>query len=448
MTAEERVALKEAQRKANKKDKILLGIKIGAFVLVVAGLIFLIVRKGSNAGKIKTDFIQTGVIDKYFDSELTFIRTEYEVTSLGSGRVIPAVNEGDKVAAGSLVAHVVKDGYEDELEKLREIESKIAVAINASSYIGSDTNVELIAINEKIDAIRQKISRLSLSGDISKYSECIKELKTALEVKNNILANIDSPNAYVKELQAERDVIYNGLADYMNEITAPYAGVVSFHIDGNQNTSSINTKKIIEYTKSEMGNTDTLTQSVTEFKNNEMQYMYGKSVTHGDVIARITPDVTYYISVDCTEAQAGSISVGDHLMLRSEARDYSVTADVVAVFLNGSKSSVLLETSSGLASSLSNRKVKGDVILSYTEGIKVVRRCLSEIDSAGVTARIAIVRSGYVEFVYVNILASDGEYVIISNKSQLSQGDDGISVRINDQYVINHEDVREGQVIE
>jgi len=171
-------------------------------------------------------------------------------------------------------------------------------------------------------------------------------------------------------------------------------------------------------------------------------------VTHGDVIARITPDVTYYISVDCTEAQAGSISVGDHLMLRSEARDYSVTADVVAVFLNGSKSSVLLETSSGLASSLSNRKVKGDVILSYTEGIKVVRRCLSEIDSAGVTARIAIVRSGYVEFVYVNILASDGEYVIISNKSQLSQGDDGISVRINDQYVINHEDVREGQVIE
>lgn len=448
MTAEERVALREAQRKANKKDKILLGIKIGAFVLVVAGLIFLIVRKGSNTGKIKTDFIQTGVIDEYFTSEFTFIRTEYEVTSIGTGKVIPAVNEGDKVAAGAIVAHVVRDGYEDALEKLREVESKIAVALNASSYIGSETNVELVAINETIADLRRKLSGLSLTGDISQYSNYIKELESALEIKNSILAHIDSPNAYIKELQDERSVIYNSLDGYMNEITAPYAGVVSFYLDGNQNTSSISTNKIVEYKQSESGSTDTLVQTITKFDNSDMQYMYGKNVQHGDVIARITPDVTYYISVPCTQAQAKSIHSGDNLMLKSEARDYSVTATVIEVIQNGNNSSVLLETSSGLTSSLSNRRVKGDVILSYTEGIKVVRRCLSEIDSAGVTARIAIVRSGYVEFVYVNILASDGEYVIISNKSQLSQGDDGISVRINDQYVINHEDVREGQVIE
>lgn len=446
MTAEERVALKDAQRKANKKDKILLGVKIGVFALVVVGLVFLIVRKGSAQGKIKTDFIQTGVIDKHFESEFTFIRTEYEVTSTGSGKVIPAVNEGDKVAAGQIIAHVVKNGYQDELENLREIEEKLAVALNASSYVGSETNVELIEINKKITALSQQIAALSHSGNIADYSNLVKELETALEVKNSIFVNMDSPNAYVKQLQEERDQVYNGLLAYMYEVTAPYSGVVSFYIDGCQIQSSINSNKITEYMGDEYSDNSKLLQENTKIDNKNMKHMYAQEVSHGDVIARITPDVIYYISVSCNEKQAMELHKNDNVMLKSEARDYSVTAQVVEVFANGDNSSVLLKTQHGLTSMLSNRRTKGDVILSYTEGIKVVRRCLSEFDSAGVTARIAIVRSGYVQFVYVNILAQDGEYVIISNRNQFSD-EDSISVRVNDQYVINHEEVREGQVI-
>lgn len=448
MTSEDRNALKEAQRKAQKKNKIFLGIKIGVFIAVIGMLVFLIVHKGNAKGRIRTDFIQTGVIDEYFSSDLTFIRTEYEITSPGEGKVIPKVNEGDKVSAGSIIAYIVKEGYEEELKKLRELESKIAVANNASSYVGSETNVELVSINEEIANLRRKITMLTLSGDISLYSRYKQELETALEIKNNILLNIEAPNEYVKELKAEYDTVYKGLRNYMKEVISDKSGVVSFYIDGNQNVSSLNAMKISEYQKNSSEDLLKLDKSVISFSNNEMKYMYGQNVSHGDVVARITPDVSYYIAVRCAENQLSSVSEGTNILLKSANRDYSVTARVVEVFKDGKDSAIILEASCGISSSLSFRSVEGDVILSYTEGIKVVKRCLSEIDSAGVTARIAIVRSGYVEFIYVNILASDGEYVIINSKSNLSQGEEGISVRINDLYVINQEDVKEGQIIE
>lgn len=448
MTPEERNALKEAQRKARKKSNIFLGIKIGVFVAVVGVLIFLIVHKGSAEGKIQTDFIQTGVIDESFRSEFTFIRTEYEVTSPSGGKFIPKVNEGDKVAAGTVIAHVVKDGYEEQLKKLREIESKIAVANNASSYIGSETNVELISISEEIDRIRSKITQLALSGDISQYTQYKSELETALEIKNNILLNIDSPNAYVQELNKEYDAIYQTLSGYMKDVVAEQAGVVSFYIDDNQNQSSLNAMKITEYINADPDSMPQLPETVIVFSQSEMRYMYEKQVQHGDVVARITPDVMYYVSVKCSEAQLAGISEGTNIMLKSANRDYSVTASVVKLFKNGKDSAIVLQTAHGLQASLSDRTVEGDVILSYTEGIKVVKRCLAEVDSAGITARIAIVRYGFVEYVYVNILAADDEYVIISNIRDLAQEDEEVSVRVNDLYVINHEDVKEGQVIQ
>lgn len=447
MTADERSALKEAQRKAKRNSRIFLAIKIGFFAVFVAVLIFLIVRKGNEDGKIQTDFIQTGVIDESFRSELTFIRTEYEVASPAGGKFIPKVNEGDKVAAGTVIAHVVKEGYEEQLKKLREIESKIAVANNASSYIGSETNVELDEINRQIKILREKITTLAFSGDISLYAQYKSDLETALEIKNNILLNIDAPNAYVQELNKEYNAIYQTLSNYMKEVVAEQAGVISFYLDDNQNQSSLNAMKITEYVNADPESMPQLSDTVIDFSPNEMEYMYEKTVVHGQPVARITPDVSYYISVDCTEVQLAGINVDSNIMLKSVNRDYSVTAQVVKIFKNGKDSAILLKTSHGLRASLSDRTVEGDVILSYTEGIKVVKRCLAEIDSAGITARIAIVRYGFVEYVYVNILASDDEYVIISNIRDLAQEDEETSVRINDLYVINHEDVKEGQVI-
>lgn len=65
------------------------------------------------------------------------IRDEYAVTAGFSGKVIAAVNEGDRVAAGAVIAYIVKPEYESDLEELREIEDKITAAQSVSSYVNT-----------------------------------------------------------------------------------------------------------------------------------------------------------------------------------------------------------------------------------------------------------------------------------------------------------------------
>jgi hypothetical protein len=71
---------------------------------------------------------------------------------------------------------------------------------------------------------------------------------------------------------------------------------------------------------------------------------------------------------------------------------------------------------------------------------------LSDWDSAGVTARLTILRSGYVRFAYVNVLGRDNDYAIINSRSTLDDGS-GVSVRENDEYIVNYDKVYEGQAI-
>ena len=74
---------------------------------------------------------------------------------------------------------------------------------------------------------------------------------------------------------------------------------------------------------------------------------------------------------------------------------------------------------------------------------------MTEWDTARLTARITIVRSNYVSYVYVNVLAEDSEYAIISNSNGFGSEDENeiTNIRINDLYVVNYEKVTEGQII-
>ena len=109
----------------------------------------------------------------------------------------------------------------------------------------------------------------------------------------------------------------------------------------------------------------------------------------------------------------------------------------------------MFESSTGVAGAAAERIIDSELIIDQMSGLKVPKRALSEWDSAGLTARIAVLRSSYVSYVYVNILAEDGEYAIISPSNDfVTEQDEGVtSVRVNDIYVVNHEKVTEGQII-
>ncbi len=439
-----------SERSPKRKKSILTAVKVLLFLLLVAGTIFIILyNKEENENMPKTAFLSTGTIENFFSADIHMIRDESAVTAGFSGKLVAAVNEGDRVAAGAVIAYVVKPGYENDLKNLRDIEDKITTAQSASSYVGTQSG-EINSMNETIREVTYLLS--AMSGDtagMSAYPELIKKLDGLFRMKNDIMMNAETADAYITELKNERAAVLARLGDSMHEVKTQQAGVVSFYTDSESQNASGKAQAITEYInkKGETGNL--LAESALSFGSTDLRYTVGADVGENDVAARITPDVTYYLAADITGINYSGLSEGKSVAVKASGREFSIDATVQELLRYGDKTYVLMKSSTGIAGTISKRVVKSDIVVDSSEGIKVPKRALAEWDSAGLTARIAIVRSNYVSYVYVTILAEDSEYAIISNSNGFGSEDpDSItSVRINDLYVVNYEKVTEGQII-
>ena len=440
-----------SERAPKRKKNILTAVKVILFLLLVAGTVVLILyNKQENENTPKTAFLSTGTIENSFNADVTMIRDEYAVTAGFSGKVIAAVNEGDRVAAGAVIAYIVKPEYESDLEELREIEDKITAAQSVSSYVNTSQSAEAASLNEKIKALTYQLSALSSAASgMKEYPSLIKELEDLFRLKNDVMMNTETADEYITQLKNERAAALARLGDSMREVVTQQAGVVSFYTDSESQNASGKAQAISEYLskKGETGNL--LSETALSFGTAELRYTVGSEVAEADIVARVTPDVTYYLAADITGIDSAGLSEGKAVTVKASGREFSVTAEVEELLRNGEKTYLLMKSSAGIAGTISGRVVNCDVVVDYSEGIKVPKRALAEWDSAGVTARIAIVRSNYVSYVYVNVLAEDGEYAIISNSNGFgSEEEDAItSVRINDLYVVNYEKVTEGQII-
>ncbi len=440
-----------SERAPKRKKNILLVVKVGLFILLVACTILLILyNKEENENTPKTTFVSTGTIENSFHADVHMIRDESAVTAGFSGKLIAAVNEGDRVAAGTVIAYVVKPEYESDLKKLRDIEDKIAAAQSASSYLEISQSTEISTMNENIQNLTYQLSALSgVSSGMRDYSELIKKLGDLFRMKNDIMMNAETADAYITALKNERETVLARLENSMHEIKTQQAGVVSFYADSESQNASGKAQAIAEYIskKGETGNL--LSETALSFENTELRYSVGADVRENDIVARITPDVTYYLAADITGIDYSGLNEGKTVLVKASGREFSINATVQEVLKYGDKMYLLLKSSAGIAGTISRRVVQSDIVVDYCEGIKVPKRALTEWDTARLTARITIVRSNYVSYVYVNVLAEDSEYAIISNSNGFGSEDENeiTNIRINDLYVVNYEKVTEGQII-
>lgn len=438
-------------RKVEKKKVIISSLKAAGFLIIIAIMIFLILRKDANEKNLPaTAFISTGTIENSFSTKIHIIRDETAIQAGFSGKLIAAVNDGDRVAAGKTVAYIIKPEYEDDLNKLRNIEKKITAAQNAAEYLDGEISTELSEVNAEILIGVNKLAALYAENKtLQEYSMLIEELDRLYELKNEIIMNADSTDSYINSLKSEREAILQRMQNSMHEVKTTKAGIVSFYTDSETVYASQKIKMINDYLNGQTEAAGMLSEDALRFNEAEATYMVGRNVSQNETIARITPYETYYIAADISELNDWGLRKGKSVIIKSSDRSFSINASVADLLKYGDRTYVLFKSSTGLAGAISRRIVSSDIVVDYSEGIKVPKRALSEWDSAGLTARIAIIRANYVSYVYVKILAEDNEYAIVSNSNDfVSDEDKGItSIRINDLYVINHETVTEGQVI-
>ncbi len=443
---------RQIQRKQKKKRTILAVLRVSIFVMCIAILGLIVLLSGKMRQSVNTQYIRTGTIDTAQSGTISFLRNEIPVQASHAGSFVTYVNEGDRVSKDALIGYVIQPGYEDQLAKLRTVESKLTAAYQASSYVNATKSPELLVIEDAIANTILTLSKMAMTGDLSAYSECVQELDQLYKEKNDILMNTETTDSYLLGLQEERNAILAEINSSMHAVVAPESGVVSFCTDGKEAQVSQAFAALVAQmaqTSFDTPSSYTVSGHVLEafrLPGSSLQQMAGSHVASSSVVARISPDVTYYATMEMKDGQGISVEPGKTVTVRSNAGNLSFSASVCGTYQTEDRTLLVLSCKRALMATVSQRQIDGEVIFNHTEGLKVPLRALTEWDEAGVTARLTVVRSGYVEYVYVNILAIDDDYAIINSKSSLDNSN-GISVRENDAYVVEYEKVKEGQVL-
>ena len=414
--------------KKRKKTRITSLLVTMIFTVVILLVLIVNLTQGKFDNRVRTSYIKHGVIENKATGKAYFLREEIDIVSNYTGKLVPNVNEGEKVGVGQVIAYVVSEGMEEYLNELKKIEQRISTAQESQGQSEALISEDVSVIDEEIERLRFELAVCSMKGNMDNFQNLKRELDSLFEQRNELTMNVDTKDAYIVSLQAKRSDLQNKLRGKMHEIIANYAGVISFNVDGASSFLSN-----LEFNNVNKGQLEKLDTKPT--------YKANSKVSTGDVLARITPGVNYYLAVDTNKVS--SFQEGKTVTVKAKNRKYETKATIVSV----KEDITILETSSALASSISHRSMDVDVILEHQEGMIVPIRCLSDWDNAKVTARITLIRANYIEYVYVNILARNDEYAIISSKTKFD--DDTVSgVKYNDIFVVNHEKVQEGEVIQ
>ncbi len=423
----ERSQKRERYIRKRRKNKLAGFAVTMIFTAVILLVLVVNITQGKLDNRIRTNYVKHGVIEKKVSGIAYFLREEIKITASHSGRLVPVVSEGEKVGVGQVIAYIVSEGMEEYLNELRKIEQRISTAQNSKGESEALISEDVSVIDEEIERIRNEIAICSMKGNMYSFLNLKRELDSLFEMRNELTMNAESKDAYIQSLQQKRVELQNLLNGKMHKITTANAGVVSFHVD--EAIGLFDTMDIKGVCQSELAILDTKISNTAN-----------KNVSYGEVVARITPGVSYYIAIDTDKLDG--FEEGETVTVKARDRKYETNAKIVSV----NEDVAILETSSALASCVSKRSVEVDVILQHQEGMKVPLRCLSDWDEAKVTARIALVRANFVEYVYVNVLARNDEYAIISSKTKFDD-DTTQGVKYNDIFVVNHEKVKEGEVV-
>ena len=428
-----RIKAPRQERPENRKAVVWRVIGISLFSIAIIVLIILAVGRPGASNSIKSGYVQQGVLERSAEGQGIFLRKETLVSTGTGGKVIADINEGERVAKGEVVAYVVDEAMEGEVEELKKIEDRILSAQVYSDSMTETISASLVKVSETVinDILADSAHRLK--GSLRDFTALRSDVETSFTLQNDLSMDITSKDEYMQSLLAKRAEVNARLEGHMYALKAPEAGVVSYTLDGNEGTSST-----LDY--------ENLTISqLSPFKSNGTRTL-GSDVKSGQPVFRITSSDYYYVAVTVPASAAENINKNDVVTIQAKNRSFKAKATVMSVSEAGDRYLVVLRSSSNMATTISYRLQDVEVIFESVTGMKIPVRALSDWDSAGITAKIKVIRSNVVEGIYVKVLSHDDEYAIVSNNTSFDDESGVAGLKLNDMYVLNPESVTEGQL--
>ena len=369
----------------SKKNKYILNIVLAVLMIYFAYVIYLLVKQPTDIftveeGKLYSEESDIGYV----------IRDEVVVRGNQYKNGMEQIkNEGEKVAKNEDIFRYYSKNEESLVTQIAELDTKIQEALK-SQEVRYLSDVKILE-----DQIDQQMNNINKMTDISKITECEKQINQLITKKAKIVGEKSPSGSYLKELNDQRAKLEQELNNGSETITAPKSGILSYRVDGLEDKLTV----------------DNFSSLSEEFLEN-LNLKTGKLIATSDECGKIVDNFTAYIATISTSEQSKQAKIGDKVKIRlSNSKEIDAEISYISQE-NEEKTLLVLKISNEIEELCNYRKISFDLIWwSYT-GLKVPNQSIVEQDGLKYVVRN---RAGYLSKILVKVEKQNDKYSIITN---------------------------------
>lgn len=376
----------QIKKKVNKK-KIIIYIALVLIVVYLIYAVYLLVRQPTDKVTVENGTLYLEETDIGY-----IIRDEQVVKGNNYKNGMERIkNEGEKTAKGDSIYRYYSKNEDKLKEQISELDSKIQESLKGQTGIFSS---DIKLLENQLD---EKIALLSQTSDMSKITEYKKQISDLVSKKAKLSGESSAAGTYLKQLYNQRTKLENELNSGAEYIKAPSSGIVSYKVDGLEETLTPNNFSTIN----------------KEFLEN-LKLKTGQLIATNDECGKVIDSSKCYIATITSSEQSKKANVGDSVKIRlSNSKVIDAKISYVSQE-NEEETLIILEINKQISELANYRKISFDLIWWNSSGLKVPNQAIVESDGLNYVVRN---RAGYLDKILVNVKRKNDKYSIVTSYS-------------------------------
>lgn len=295
--------------------------------------------------------------------------------------------EGEKVAKDEKIFRYYSTNEETLKQKITELDSQIQDAM------AQDTNVFTADMKSLEDQIDEKLKEINKITDVTTLTEYQKEIDNLITKKAKIAGDLSPKGSYLNGLIEKRKEYESKLNSGAEYVTAPMSGIVSYKVDGLEET----------LTPDNFGNIS------KEFLE-DLNLKTGKIVATSEEAGKVIDNFCCYIATITSSEEAKQAEVGNRVKVRL-SNNVEVPAKINSkIKEENDEYIIILELNEQIEELINYRKITFDLIWWDKTGLKVPNQAIVNNDGLNYVVRN---RAGYLSKILVNVIKQGENYSIV-----------------------------------
>lgn len=377
--------MKKKKKTNNNQNKIFINIALTIIFVYIFFATYLLVKQPTD-----TFTVENGTLYLEENIEGYILRKESVVKGENyKNGIEQIVYEGDKAAKDQPIFRYYSNNEEMLKQKIAELDNKIQeVTENENTSIYSS---DLKIIEEQID---DKIENLSGLSDINSITEYKKQINSLVTKKAKMVGELSPSGSHLKQLIEERSKYEAQLNSGSEYVNAPISGVVSYRVDGLEET---------------LGNVELSSLSEEYLEN--LNLKTGKMIATNEECGKVIDNFSCYIVAILNSQKSKEAKIGDKVKITLNGNE-EIPAQIAYVKPENSGNNLIVIEVNKITEELINyRKLSFGLIWWSYSGLKVPNQAIKEIDGLQYVVRT---RAGYSSKVLVKVLRQNNNFSIVT----------------------------------